>query len=79
LPFASSPGESASTPEIDVRAMPRVLRRIVGLAIEKPSRLVLAPACALGSVVFSLAKPRLLGASVDAYLPSLNLSAAYVR
>lgn len=45
--------------------MPRVLRRIVAMAFETPGRLSLAIAAALGSAVFSLVMPRLIGAAVD--------------
>jgi ATP-binding cassette subfamily B protein len=65
------------TPEIDVRAMPRVLRRIVSLALEQRGRLALALSCALGSVVFSLAMPRLLGAAVDEAQALLGQGAAH--
>jgi len=65
MSFASPPESSVATPQIDVRAMPRVLRRIVGLAMERPARLFLALASALGSIAFSLAMPRLLGSAVD--------------
>jgi len=45
--------------------MPRVLRRIVAMALETPGRLSLAIVAALASAVFSLVTPRLIGAAVD--------------
>lgn len=50
---------------VDTRAMPRVLRRIVGLAMKYPARMALAMASALGAALASLALPRLLGRAVD--------------
>jgi ATP-binding cassette subfamily B protein len=61
----TSGAAAPAAPEIDVRAMPRVLRRIVVMALEQPLRLSLALACALGSAVFSLVTPRLIGSAVD--------------
>ena len=50
---------------IDVRAMPRVLRRLVALALRYPWHCLLAVAAALGAAIFNLVTPRLLGRAVD--------------
>lgn len=51
---------------VDVRAMPRVVRRIVADALgEAPGRVGLAVAASLGAALASLALPRLLGGAVD--------------
>lgn len=50
---------------VDLRALPRVLQRIVGLALRHRARLVLALAATLGATIFTLAIPRLLGGAVD--------------
>ena len=53
-------------PQIDVKAMPHILRRIVMLALQTdPWQVALAIACSLGSAVASLAVPRLFGHAVD--------------
>ena len=53
-------------PQIDVKAMPHILRRIVVLALQTdPWQVVLAIVCSLGSAVASLAVPRLFGHAVD--------------
>jgi ATP-binding cassette subfamily B multidrug efflux pump len=57
--------------------MPRVLRRIVAMGFEQPGRLSLALAGALGSAVFSLVMPRLLGAAVDQAHALLTLGVAH--
>lgn len=53
-------------PEIDVAAMPRVLRRIVadGLRLA-PGRVALAVAASLGAALASLSLPRLFGGAVN--------------
>lgn len=50
---------------VDLRALPRVLQRILGLALRHRGRLLLALAATLGATVFTLAIPRLLGGAVD--------------
>jgi len=50
---------------VDVSAMPRVLGRILGLAGHYPRALALALGAAVGSTLFNLALPRLLGQAVD--------------
>jgi ATP-binding cassette subfamily B protein len=53
-------------PGIDVKAMPRVVRRIVATAIaESPGRVAFAVAASLGAALTSLALPGLLGRAVD--------------
>src|SRR5215831_11698627 len=52
--------------QIDVRAMPHILRRIVTMAIKMdPWQVALAMGCALGAAVANLAVPRLFGHAVD--------------
>jgi ATP-binding cassette, subfamily B, multidrug efflux pump len=52
--------------EIDVSAMPRVLRRIAGDALRlAPARATLAAAASLAGALASLALPRLFGAAVN--------------
>ena len=56
----------APAPVVDLKAMPRVLRRIVGRAFaEAPGRVVVAMLTALGAVLASLTLPRLLGQAVQ--------------
>ncbi|ATE59168.1 ABC transporter ATP-binding protein [Thauera sinica] len=50
---------------VDLRAMPRVLPRLVRLALKYRWRCALAAGAALGAAVFSLITPRLLGQAVD--------------
>ena len=50
---------------VDVTAMPRVLRRIMGLAWRYPRYIVVATVATLGSSAMSLLLPHLLGRSVD--------------
>jgi ATP-binding cassette, subfamily B, multidrug efflux pump len=50
---------------VDLHAMPRVLGRLVRLALRHPWRCAAAVACALGAAVFNLVMPRLLGQAVD--------------
>jgi len=45
--------------------MPRILRRVVGLALNYPGRFALATFATLGAAASSLLLPRLLGAAVD--------------
>ena len=67
--IGAPPGEAPSVdarPQIDVKAMPHILRRIVVLALQTdPKQVVLAIVCSLGSAVASLAVPRLFGHAVD--------------
>ncbi|CAN5544947.1 ABC transporter ATP-binding protein [soil metagenome] len=51
--------------QVDVKTMPRVLQRIVGLAFHYPWLVSLAMAASLGAALASLALPRLLGRAVD--------------
>jgi len=50
---------------VDVSAMPRVLRRVMGLAAPYWRRLALATVATLGAAVASLALPHMLGRAVD--------------
>jgi ATP-binding cassette subfamily B protein len=51
---------------VDVKAMPRVVQRIMATAVrEAPGRVALAVAASLGAAVASLALPALLGRAVD--------------
>jgi ATP-binding cassette subfamily B protein len=51
---------------VDVKALPRVVRRIIADALrEAPGRVGLAVAASLGAAVASLALPQLLGRAVD--------------
>ena len=51
---------------VDVKAMPRVVQRIMATAVcEAPGRVALAIVASLGSAVASLALPALLGKAVD--------------
>jgi ATP-binding cassette subfamily B protein len=53
-------------PQIDVSAMPHILRRIVIIALKlEPLQVALAIGCALGAAVANLAVPRLFGHAVD--------------
>lgn len=52
-------------PQIDVRAMPQVLRRIAMLALVHWRRLSLAMACALAATSLNLIMPNLLGRAVS--------------
>lgn len=50
---------------VDLAAMPRTLRRVLGLAWRYPVRIALATTATLGAAMMSLLLPRLLGRSVD--------------
>ncbi len=50
---------------VDLRALPRVLQRILGLAAHHRKRLALALGATLGATIFTLAIPHLLGGAVD--------------
>src|ERR1700685_407900 len=64
-PSGEAPSVEAR-PTIDVKAMPHILRRIVVIALQTdPLQVALAIGCSLGSVVASLAVPRLFGNAVD--------------
>jgi ATP-binding cassette subfamily B multidrug efflux pump len=53
-------------PQIDLGAMPHILRRIVVMALRiEPLQVVLAIGCALGAAVANLVVPRLFGSAVD--------------
>jgi ATP-binding cassette, subfamily B, multidrug efflux pump len=50
---------------VDLGAMPRILRRVLGLALKYPGRFAFATCATLGAAGISLLLPRLLGAAVD--------------
>lgn len=53
-------------PQIDLGAMPHILRRIVAMALKlDPWQVVLAIGCALGAAVANLLVPKLFGGAVD--------------
>ncbi|CAG0965195.1 Putative multidrug export ATP-binding/permease protein [Myxococcaceae bacterium] len=61
---------SAVNPDLDlgklnIKAMPRVLGRLTRLSFRYPWQWLFALACALGSAIFNLITPRLLGRAVD--------------
>lgn len=65
---ASAPGEAprfSHKAQVDARAMPRVLPRVVGLAFRHPALVLAAMGCALGAALASLTLPRLFGHAVD--------------
>ncbi|HEY9217724.1 MAG TPA: ABC transporter ATP-binding protein [Phenylobacterium sp.] len=51
--------------QVDVKAMPGVLKRIIALAMHYPGRVALAVGCSLGAAVASLTLPKLFGHAVD--------------
>lgn len=51
--------------QVDVKAMPGVLKRIIRLALRYPGRVSLAIGCSLGSAIASLTLPKLFGHAVD--------------
>src|SRR5215469_2036162 len=52
--------------QIDLGAMPDILRRIVLMAFKaRPVQAVLAILCALGAAIFGLLGPRIFGNAVD--------------
>ncbi|MFM8332740.1 MAG: ABC transporter ATP-binding protein [Candidatus Methylumidiphilus sp.] len=51
--------------KLNLKAMPRVLARLTRLSFRYPWQWSLALACALGSAIFNLITPRLLGTAVD--------------
>lgn len=64
-PLSASVSE-ALRPEIDVKAMPHILRRIVLMGWKTdPLQVLLAVGCSLGSAVASLLQPRIFGHAVD--------------
>jgi ATP-binding cassette, subfamily B, multidrug efflux pump len=64
-PLSASVSE-ALRPEIDVKAMPHILRRIVMMALRmEPLQVVLAILCALGAAIANLIVPRLFGHAID--------------
>jgi ATP-binding cassette, subfamily B, multidrug efflux pump len=70
------PSVKADISEINVRAMPRVLRRILKLAFEHWGFLSLAIASSLGASILNLALPNLLGQAVNQAQELLQFGAA---
>ena len=74
--YGAPPGGPPSVetrPQIDVKAMPHILRRIVLMALRmEPLQVALAILSALGAAVASLAVPRLFGRAVDQVSGLLN-------
>jgi len=67
---AHSSQASATNPDLDlgklnIKAMPRVLGRLTRLSFRYPWQWLFALICALGSAIFNLITPRLLGRAVD--------------
>ena len=62
---------------VDVKTMPRVLRRVVILAFNYPWLVALAMAASLGAALSSLALPQLLGRAVDQAHGLLTQGAAH--
>jgi len=58
-------GDVRAAQAIDLVSMPRILGRILAIAAHHPRALVLAVGATLGSTLFSIAMPRLLGHAVD--------------
>lgn len=56
---------STDSTSVDVKAMPRVLQRIVRLGLRYPGRVAITLLCSLGGAVASLTLPRLFGSAVD--------------
>jgi ATP-binding cassette subfamily B protein len=60
------PLSEALRPEIDVKAMPHIIRRIVLMAFKvDPVQVALAMICSLGAAVANLTVPRLFGSAVN--------------
>ncbi|HEX4183735.1 MAG TPA: ABC transporter transmembrane domain-containing protein, partial [Caulobacteraceae bacterium] len=68
--------ERENLDSINVRAMPLVLRRIAGLALAHWGRLLIAAGCSLGSRVFDLLQPFLLGLAVNQVAAVVRLGPA---
>jgi len=58
--------DEALRPEIDVKAMPNIIRRIVLMAFKvDPVQVALAMGCSLGAAVAGLTVPRLFGSAIN--------------
>jgi ATP-binding cassette subfamily B protein len=58
--------DEALRPEIDVKAMPNIIRRIVVMAFRvDPVQVALAMGCSLGAAVAGLTVPRLFGSAIN--------------
>ena len=51
--------------ELDLQTAPRILARVLGLALRYRGRFILATLTSLGATIFNIAIPRLLGVAVD--------------
>ncbi|OHB40295.1 MAG: multidrug ABC transporter [Phenylobacterium sp. RIFCSPHIGHO2_01_FULL_70_10] len=58
-------GAAEDSASIDMSAAPRVLRRIIGLALRYRGLTALAIGCSIGAALFSLTLPKLFGHAVD--------------
>ena len=58
-------GAAEDSASIDMSAAPRVLRRIIGLALRYRGLTALAIGCSVGAALFSLTLPKLFGHAVD--------------
>src|ERR1700694_4318245 len=66
--------DEAFRPEIDVKAMPNIIRRIVVMAFKvDPVQVALAMGCSLGAAVAGLTVPRLFGAAINQIQALLNV------
>jgi len=63
--FGVTLAELRNSGVVDVAAMPRILKRVIGLTAPYKAHLFLAIGAALGSTLFNLLLPRLLGRAVD--------------
>lgn len=71
-------GDERLLDAMDLKALPRILRRILGMACSYPARLALIVGALLVATVFSLLIPRLLGLGVDRIHTSYPNSSAQV-
>ena len=58
-------GAAEDSASIDMSSAPRVLRRIIGLALRYRGLTALAIGCSIGAALFSLTLPKLFGHAVD--------------
>ncbi len=73
-------GVSLTNPDfgqVDVRQLPRVVPRIVALAMRYPKRVALAIACSLGAAIAQLTLPHLFGGAVNQVAHLLSLGARH--
>src|SRR4051794_1644858 len=73
-------GVSLTNPDfgkVDVRQLPRVVPRIVALAMRYPKRVAPAIACSLGAAIAQLTLPHLFGGAVNQVAHLLSLGARH--